>query len=179
MSPAPQTSKQLGNLGIPLSEAPERFFDPALWGEYISPHTNREEALTYFASPDPALLTFHREEAAKLPWQYPATQHAIRRGRIKEFLVARFREQLIEGKLVASGFSSLAVERVTIPAERWHDLWPNFVANKADGDGVSFTSVRILEANENPGAGRPPFETLHRVVNEAQSKRGEPEEEAT
>lgn len=136
---------------VPLRDAPECFFDSALWNEYLSLYTNREVSLAEISQPDPAILVYYRQEEEKLPWQHtPDIRRHLRQAKLKDGLVARFRELLTKGKLVATGFSSLAVERVSIPAERWQDLWPDFSKNRAKGETVEFTAVHVSEAAEQP-----------------------------
>jgi hypothetical protein len=57
-------------------------------------------------------------------------------------LVADFKERPSNEEIVATGLSSLAVARVTIPSERWPELWPNF-ADKAEGKELTFTKVHV------------------------------------
>jgi hypothetical protein len=65
--------------------------------------------------------------------------------------VANFTDRLINGQLVASGFCPFVIDRVPIPRERWFELWPNFVENRAAGSELSFTNVRIFEPTDRPG----------------------------
>jgi hypothetical protein len=50
---------------VPLHDAPECFFDAALWNEYLSLHTNREISLAELGRPEPGIIGFHRQEVEK------------------------------------------------------------------------------------------------------------------
>jgi hypothetical protein len=149
----PSTSTRLcqsmPNGDVPLHEAPERFFDPALWKEYLSFFPTRESALEELG-PRPGHDDFYLRDAAKHPPATPGLQATVRRLKLKQDLVEAFRELLVMGKLVATGFSRLAVEEVTIPAGRWRDLWPDFIHDKATSDILEFTGVWISEPATAP-----------------------------
>ena len=137
----------MSDQGILLCAAPERYFDSAKWNEYCSHYESREAALRELSTPEPpGILGVFRQLVAKQPG--PAGEEARRYERadqIGKSIVAEFKERLIRGGLIATGFSSLAIERVRIPGERWSDLWLNFIENSADGSDLKFTSVRIVE----------------------------------
>jgi len=147
MSAAPKPTTR--DLGLPLREAPERFFDVAKWREFVSYFDNPEAALRHISKGEPGLLVFYRRQAARR-----ATGELARRDEkvaaLGRVLVADFLQRLIDGRLVATGLPAVGVERVTIPAERWDDLRPDFVAGSAAGGGLSLTAVRIYEAGEKP-----------------------------
>jgi len=144
----PTTEPTTRDLGIPLREAPGRFFDAAQWREFVSYFDSAEAALRHISKAEPGLLVFHRREAAR------HSDERARRGEtaaaLAQSLVAEFKERFIDGRLIATGFSSAAVERVTIPQERWPDLRPNFCADSADGAGLHFTAIRIYEQADKP-----------------------------
>jgi hypothetical protein len=92
------------------------------------------------------MFVYTRREAAKL--STPAGESARRDERAAELgrrLVADFKERLIEGQLIAAGFSKLAIDPMRIPGERWRHLWPNFIENKGAGADLEFTDIRITE----------------------------------
>jgi hypothetical protein len=136
-----------------LHEVPERFFDPVLWNEYlsISFYRSREASLAELGYPEPGLLGLVRLQLEERPWLHTSdTKLSQRRAKLRENLVSNFRGQLVSGKLVATGFSSFAAGRVTIPPERWHELRPDFVNDRAKGGSMEFTGIRIAEAAESP-----------------------------
>jgi hypothetical protein len=129
---------------VALRDAPERFFDPALWNEYISLPFSRENLLEGLGQrPNPNDDFLIRE--AKRHVLVLALPTIARRLELKRTMVEEFRERLATGKLVATGFYSFAMERVTIAAERWRDLWPDFINDKAASDTMVFTGVRVSE----------------------------------
>jgi len=140
----------MGNNEIPLHEAPERFFDSAPWNEYLSLLGNREVALPELGQPEPGIIGHYRQELERQPWMHtPSTQRALRVAKLGEALVTRFRTQLSKGDTVATGLSPLAIDRVTIAGERWEDLWPDFVNDKAKGVTLEFTRVRLSEPTDH------------------------------
>jgi hypothetical protein len=141
----------MGNNDIPLHEAPERFFDSALWNEYISLHGNRELALSELGHPEPGIIGYYRDEVERQPWLHtPSTQRSRRLEKLRQDLVGRFRTQLIKGDIVATGLSPLTIDRTKIPGERWEDLCPDFVNDKAKGGTLEFTRVRLSEPTDHP-----------------------------
>jgi hypothetical protein len=136
---------------IPLRDSPERFFDSARRNEFLSFFENREAALRNISQPEPGIIAYYRQEAAKMPPPEGARarrdEHAAELGKA---LVARFKEGLINEEIVATGLSSLAVERVRIAGERWIALWPDFVDDIAKGEKLEFTRVRVFEAADRP-----------------------------
>lgn len=136
-----------GDLGIPLREAPERFFDAATWREFLSYFEGPEAALRHISQPEPGILVFCRQRAAA---QYvtPDGERARRDERAAELgrlLVTSFKERLIKEELIATALSPFNIDRARIPGERWPDLWPNFIENRADGNDLKFTDVRISQ----------------------------------
>jgi hypothetical protein len=134
-----------------LHDAPERFFDPALWKAYLSFYSTRESALEELGQrPRPGFDDFYLREAETRPPVTPEWHATLRRLKLKRDIVEAFRELLVTGKLVAKGLSPFALEQVTIPAERWRDLWPDFMHDKATSDALEFTGVRISEPAAAP-----------------------------
>jgi hypothetical protein len=135
----------MSDLGILLSATPERYFDSAKWNEYCSHYGDRLAALKELSTREPGIIGYYRQLAARTPdGDYARRQEqAIELGKL---MVTEFKEQLGRGALTATGFTSLAVERVKIPGERWSDLWLNFIENSAEGANLKFTNVRISES---------------------------------
>jgi hypothetical protein len=135
---------------IPLRDAPEHFFDPAKWCEYLFYFEDREKGLAWLSRAEPNLIAYTREEAAKIP---TSEGEDARRGEkaaeLGRSLLAAFKERLINGQLIATGLCALDVDRVRIPGDRWPDLWPNFIDSRADGD-LTFTAVRIRQPTDPP-----------------------------
>ena len=139
----------MANEEIPLNDAPDVFFDQTKWGEFVSLFGDRRAALVRISRIEPGLIGYMRAEAAKM--STPEGAKARKDEHIAELgnaLVARFKARLIKEEVVASGFSSLSVDRVKIPGERWPDLWPNFCEDKAEGKGLTFTNVRVFESGD-------------------------------
>ena len=129
---------------IPLDEAPEHFFDQQKWSEFVDCFDNRQAALQQINRPEPGIIGFYRRQIANSAG--PMTAKAQREEHTAELgkaLVADFKERLSNEEIVATGLSSLAVARVTIPSERWPELWPNFAADKAEGKELTFAKVRV------------------------------------
>ena len=144
---APMTmGPTLAKKGVRLHDVPDHFFDSTRWNEYLSFYPNRQAALAEL-QPEPAISRCYGDKTEKYPWLHtPEYQSFLRRAKLRAELLARFKEQLIEGKLATTGFSPLAVERVVIPAERWQSLQPDFVNDRANDGTLEFTGVRVSEA---------------------------------
>jgi hypothetical protein len=132
---------------FPLRDAPEKVFDQTQWAEFVSRMGGRQEALLRISRKEPGIIAFYRQEIAK------GSGLDGHRARQKEeiavlgnTLVAGFVERLAREEIIASGLSSVAIERKEIPAERWSDLWPNFAEDQAEGKELTFTKVRVFEA---------------------------------
>jgi hypothetical protein len=139
----------LTNDGIELRDVPARLFNPVLWNEYRSLLMIPEDALAELGRREHGIFGYYRQETP--PWlRSPAMLRHQRLMELQEYLVGWLREQLVTGKLVATGFTSLAVERVPIPAHRWQELRPDFANNKARDGTLEFTAVRISEPAERP-----------------------------
>jgi hypothetical protein len=135
---------------VPLHDAPERFFDPALWKEFLSFYSTGESALEELGQrPRPGHDDFYLRQTQERPPTTPEFQAVVRRLKLKRDIVEALREPLVAGKLIATGFG-LALEQVTIPAGRWRDLWPDFIHDKATSDALEFTVVRISEPAAAP-----------------------------
>jgi len=95
----------LAKKGVLLHDVPDHFFDSTRWNEYLSFYPNRQAALAELR-PEPAISRFCGEKAKKYPWLHtPEYQSILRRAKLRDELLARFKEQLIEGKLATTGFS--------------------------------------------------------------------------
>jgi len=165
------TPSQLNGTGIPLHDAPARFFDAAKWREFVSHCGSREVALRNLSQKEPALLVYYRREAAKFP-QGELARKQERAAEIGSSLVADFIKQLSEGSLVARGFCALEIEEMTIPSARWPQLWVDFLNNSAEDDGLKFSGIRIF----NPADCRARPALIDRVVDGLQKRRLEGEE---
>jgi hypothetical protein len=132
----------MGSNEILLGEAPESFFDPEKWSEFLGFYASRQAALQQISQPEPHAIVWVRRLAADVPEGGNARwdEHVSDRG---NELVSAFKVRLIKGDLIATGLCSLAIGRVMIPSERWPDLWPNFAEDRADGKDLKFTNVRV------------------------------------
>jgi hypothetical protein len=112
----------------PLRDSPEHFFDSARWNEFLSFFENREAALRNISQPESGIIVYYRREVAKMPTPEAAParrdEYAAELGKA---LVGQFKDRLVREEIIATGLSSLAVERVRIPGERWTELWPDLV----------------------------------------------------
>jgi hypothetical protein len=136
---------------IPLRDSPEHFFDSARWNEFLSFFENREAALRNISQPESGIIVYYRREVAKMPTPEAARarrdEHAAELGKA---LVGQFKDRLVREEIIATGLSSLAVERVRIPGERWTELWPDLVNDMTKGGNLEFTKVRVFEPTDRP-----------------------------
>jgi hypothetical protein len=129
-----------------LHEAPEYFFDPPKWKEFLAFFENRQSAVQHVSQEESDIFAFFRREVSELPT--PEGANAQQKENIAErgkALVSQFTELLKKEEIIATGFSSVSVERERISAERWSDLWPNFIEDKAKGKQLEFSKVRVLK----------------------------------
>jgi hypothetical protein len=108
-----------------LYDAPESFFDPAVWIQYLTQFPNREVAVY-------ALSVLEPGSGDQRPCAILA-----------KYLIDNFRKELRDGKIGATGLCALKVDRVPIPAERWEDLWPDFSKNRTRFGSMAFEYVRV------------------------------------
>jgi hypothetical protein len=113
-----------------LSDAPEHFFDPRLWAQVLSAFSNRDVSVSFLGQLEPNNQD-HREFAE-----------------IGTYLIDRFRKELREGNITATGLCALVVGRVEIPSDRWEDSWPDFPGNRTRHGSLEFTSVRVSRPTE-------------------------------
>jgi hypothetical protein len=134
------------NEEIPLRDAPEHFFDRKKWEEFLTCNENRQAALQRISQQEPGMIVFYRREVSKTPTPEGAkAQQDENIAELGKALVSQFKERLIKAEILATGLSSLAVDRVTIPAERWPELWLNFAEDKANGGQLEFAKIRLSE----------------------------------
>jgi hypothetical protein len=75
---------------------------------------------------------------------------------LREQLEAALVDDLRRGKLIAAGYDSRApidAPPVTIPADRWRVLIPDFEDSSASGGGISISRILVHEANMATGPG--------------------------
>jgi hypothetical protein len=129
---------------IPLEEAPEHFFDPTEWSEFVSSCGSRQDALRRISYPEPGFFVFARRQAAEQPTLVGA--RALEQERIAQIgqrIVADFCARLISGELEATGMAPPLPERRRPPGELWSMLVPNFEDGTAKGSGYFLTHVRV------------------------------------
>jgi hypothetical protein len=115
---------------MPLSDAPEHFFDPGPWAQVLSAFPNRGVAVGFLGQLEPNNQD-HRECAE-----------------IGTYLIDRFGKELREGNISATGLCALVVGRVEIPSDRWEDSWPDFPGNRTRHGSLEFTSVSVSRPTE-------------------------------
>ena len=136
----------------PLSAAPERFFDQEKWRRFVSATGGRDAALEQISGPEPRIIGYYRQKAAELPYAGGAqARHREQILRLGIQILEEFRRHLCTGELIATGYQLRSLTRAVIPTELWKDLWPNFLADKAESGSLILTHVRISEASLDPG----------------------------
>jgi hypothetical protein len=77
-----------------------------------------------------------------------AEQKIFRYRSLREQLKAELLANLRQGKLVAAGFDARAAidaRPVTVPADRWRVLTPNYVDSSATGPGITIAGILVTE----------------------------------
>jgi hypothetical protein len=118
---------------VPLSEALERFSDPADWNELCS---LEPYALAMFVVGGPQT----EDEGLHLHYRY----HWL-----KQRVEAEFLDKLITGSLRATGVLwpvGLDPQREAIPGPRWQELDPDSAASEATGGGLRIVKVSVESA---------------------------------
>jgi hypothetical protein len=133
---------------IPLSHAPEAFFDQEKWNRFVAYFVNRQDALEHISQPEPGALTFYRQKAAQLTtFGGLSARQQQEIHLLGESLVADFKSRLIRGEIIATGFSGISVERSRIPPDRWQNIkmWPHFINEQTTDGQLEFTVVRVSD----------------------------------
>ncbi|MDA8048579.1 MAG: hypothetical protein M0002_00955 [Rhodospirillales bacterium] len=129
---------------VPLSAAPERFFDQSRWTEVLGCYPDRAQAIDAISRSDPGLLRYYQQQAAATG--SPRARFDDGLAHTREALVSEFKARLTAGELVATGIQPPSVTRGTIPAELWDTLQPDFVHSAASGAGFTFVAIRVAES---------------------------------
>ena len=131
---------------FPLSRAPEMFFDPQLWGTFVSYFETPETAYERIGYP-PDFSGYHDENYAtrsnisKERWQ--EIEEADTLGRE---LLRGLRSRFLSEELSATGLPAGVnlPTRLPIPPTEWLKLWPNFAGNWAMSTTGRYDDVRLL-----------------------------------
>jgi hypothetical protein len=146
---------------IALREAPEHFFDSGRWAGYLELFATRGEALAELSNPEKSILGFYRLCLGENPQLHShETQRYARLASLKRDLMKAFREELLSGQLIANGHASQLPERITVPAELWQDLWPDFTNNTARSTNYLFMYVRVSKAAAQPAPTASPLDEI-------------------
>jgi len=120
---------------IPLSKAPEVFFDQQLWELFRSYFETPQIAVERISSlPQMPGYYYHREDDRNLPCSYKERwQEVEEAAHLGRALLSRLQDQFLKKQIIATGieFGLNNPERVVIPPERWLRLWPDFANNMA------------------------------------------------
>ena len=132
---------------IPLAEAPDHFFDPERWREFVAEFAgDRDQALTALAAifGEPGIHAFYRAAAVKAGDARAARDE--RRAQLGKALVAEFLAALRKGSLVATALAPPLLVRAPVPGELWSELKPDFAAGSAVWGIAVLTQIRIAKA---------------------------------
>lgn len=136
-------------MNIRLSQAAEIYFDRTLWGGFSARFETQQIALARLSVLPCDPLGYHRARDLFLPASEPDRksyiEETLRRGHA---LIRTFKAKLIAGEIEATGIPSHLDERVSITAAEWHELWPEFIEERAMG-ASRFEAV-FLSDTTNP-----------------------------
>src|ERR1700722_18453907 len=120
---------------IPLSKAPDIFFDPQLWELFQSYFESPQIAVERISDlPQMPGFYYHREDDPALPASYKERWQVVEEAAaLGKALLYGLQAQFLKKTIVATGivFGRNSNEREVIPPERWLRLWPDFVRNMA------------------------------------------------
>ena len=131
---------------IPLSRAPEMFFDPQLWEIFVSYFETAEIAYERIGYP-PNLTGYHYEDyesrssLSKERWREIEEACAIGRE-----LLRGLQRKFLSEELIANGIPRGFARpfRESIPPSEWLKLWPNFAGNWAMSTTGSYDDIQLL-----------------------------------
>jgi hypothetical protein len=115
--------------GIPLHDAPERYFDQEKWEELVRARGDRAAAVGLVTRPTHDTQFFSLNECA---------------ARIRTEFIRR----LLNRSLVATGYFRNSDEMATISGPRCRGLQPDFANDLLTGRGETLQDVHIVEAAE-------------------------------
>lgn len=132
---------------IPLAHAPDHFFDPERWREFVAEFDgDRDQALRALAVifGEPGIHAFYRAAAVKAG-DVRATRDQ-RRAQLGKALVVEFLAALRKGSLAATALAPPALVRAPVPGELWSELKPDFATGSAAWGSAALTHIRIAKA---------------------------------
>jgi hypothetical protein len=132
---------------IELSKAPRIFFDQDKWAEYVAHFDTEEIALMHLSSPPGIDFSWWKDPMK------PDEAVRVRKEKIfkhKMDLIQNFYKRLENNSIIASGRSFNSPQRIPIPPERWRDLWPAFIGDRAIGPTLQYTEVLVSINAESP-----------------------------
>jgi hypothetical protein len=136
-------------MAIPLSKAPDSFFDQQHWLDFISYFDTPETALARISYPPSLPVGYYRPQDPNLPPPNEDGKEKIEKlYLLGNTLIRAFRDKLIREQIIATGLSFDSSDRVSIPPEQWKRLWPNFAEDKAMGDLFELTQVQLTRNDD-------------------------------
>jgi hypothetical protein len=136
--------------GVLLSDAPDRFFDPCVWGKIKAYAGQRYNAL---AIPVPVRHGDDFWGPVESDEQFRLRSQMAQRARELTF---QFRSGLCDGTYVAAGFCAHSANRVLVDRDLCRELWPMFATDALRGINrgiyIEFMQVRVVEIgkHDNP-----------------------------
>jgi hypothetical protein len=128
------------------SKAPRIFFDQEKCAEYIAHFDAEEIALMHLSSPPGIDFSW---------WKDPMKPDEAARIRKEEIfklkmdLIQAFYKRLENNSINASGRSFNSPRLIPIPPERWRELWPAYIRDRAIGPTLEYTEVLVSIYAEN------------------------------
>lgn len=135
---------------IDLRDVPDTLFDQKSWAEFRARFGSKEAALAAISRRPHGRYGYHGDVEENVP--APAEQkldYAEKTFRLGNDLIGWLKNSLISGELKSTGVHfHLIYEKgeevpVDIPAEQWRRLWPEFIDNRAFGQG-RYEQVKII-----------------------------------
>lgn len=138
---------------IRLQDAPEHVFDRDKWQLVVDGSSDREAALHDMCATTIGAHIYMIRLTADQPTVAGAqARRELQAYETGQHLLADLKGRLRTGEILATGMSALALDRVSIPVERWDDLHLDILKGTAEGQ-ITFTDVRLSLSRRDADAG--------------------------
>ena len=130
---------------LSLSRAPEMFFDPQLWGIFVSYFETPETAYERIGYP-PGLVGYHHQhDATRFELSKDLWQEIDEACTVGRELLRGLQKQFLSEELTETGIPRgyALPSRTAIPPSEWLKLWPNFAGNWAMSTVGSYDDIQL------------------------------------
>ena len=134
---------------VKLCDVPDTLFDKIRWEQFCGRFVSKEAALVAISRPPFGRYGYHGDSEDCLPASAEQkAAHAEATFELGNELIGRLKQSLVSGELKSTGvvfhlqYQRGEEEPVDIAGEEWKRMWPEFLDNRAFGNG-RYENVRI------------------------------------